>query len=159
MSFKLTFIQSALVLALGASALSSAVAAPGGWLVSPSEVVTYKGKQGFEAELSLRAKSIGPTIDVLQPVTSPQAKVKAPFAIIVEFKSLADSPINPASFKVLYGAMKFDITNRLAKLVKVTPEGFTLDNAKIPPGKHRLTLQIADEKERIGERELRFEVE
>jgi hypothetical protein len=34
-----------------------------------------------------------------------------------------------------------------------------LDNAKIPAGKHRLTLQIADEKERIGERELRFEVE
>ena len=142
--------------------LSGAQAAPPGgddWLVSPAEALTYKGKQAFEAAPSLRAKGLGPSIEILQPMPSVDAKVKVPFAIVVEFKSLADAPINPASFKVLYGAMKFDITGRLAKFVKVTPEGFTLDNAKIPAGKHRLTLQIQDEKERIGEREMRIEVE
>ena len=38
-------------------------------------------------------------------------------------------------------------------------EGFSLENAQIPVGRHRLTLQVQDEKQRVAERELRFEVE
>jgi hypothetical protein len=152
-------VVAALALVALGSAAQAAPLAGDDWLVSPAEARTYKGKQAFEAAPSLRAKGLGPAIDILQPVPSLDAKVKAPFAIVVEFKSLADAPINPASFKVLYGALKFDITSRLAKFVKVTPEGFTLENAKIPVGKHRLTLQIQDEKERVGEREMRIEVE
>ena len=60
---------------------------------------------------------------------------------------------------MLYGAFKIDITARITKFVKVTTEGFNLENAQIPVGKHRLTLQVQDEKQRVAERELRFEVE
>ena len=41
----------------------------------------------------------------------------------------------------------------------VTREGFTLENANIPTGKHRLILQVQDAKQRVAERELRVEVE
>ena len=67
--------------------------------------------------------------------------------------------IDPASFKVLYGGFKLDITSRITKFVKVTKDGFAMDNAQIPAGKHRLTLQVQDEMKRMAERELRVEVE
>jgi hypothetical protein len=43
--------------------------------------------------------------------------------------------------------------------VKIGKEGFTLENAQIPTGRHRLTVQIQDIKQRVAERELRLEVE
>ncbi len=130
-----------------------------GWLVSPAEALEYKGEDGFNEQPALRPRAVIPLIDILKPEPAPDLKVKAPFAIEVQFKSQVDAPIDPATFKVLYGAFKIDITSRITKYVKVTPDGFTLENAKIPVGKHRLTLQVQDEKQRVAERELRIEVE
>ena len=98
-------------------------------------------------------------IDVLKPEPVADLKVKAPFAITVLFKNQADAQIDPSTFKVMYGAFKINITDRITKFVKVTKDGFSLENAQIPVGKHRLTLQVQDEKQRVAERELRLEVE
>lgn len=130
-----------------------------GWLVSPAETLRYQGLQAYEEEPALRAKAVAPVIDILQPEPQADLRVKAPFAITVQFRSQPDAAIVPASFKVLYGALKLDITGRITKYVAVTDQGFSLENAKIPVGKHRLTLQVQDEKQRLAERELRFEVE
>lgn len=130
-----------------------------GWLISPTEALEYGGAEGFNELPALRPRALIPLIDILKPQLATDLKVKAPFAIAVLFKGQADAPIDPATFKVLYGAFKIDITNRITKYVKVTPEGFTLENAQIPLGKHRLTLQVQDEKQRVAERELRLEVE
>jgi hypothetical protein len=144
----------------GAGGIRGAVAdAPDGWLVSPAEAQAFEGRQGFDEPPALRPKGIVPGIDILKPEPAPDLKVKAPFAIAVQFKGQPDALIVPGSFKVLYGALKIDITSRITKFVKVTEQGFTLDNAQIPVGKHRLTLQVQDEKQRQAERELRFEVE
>jgi len=134
-------------------------AAPVGWLVSPAEALSYQGAQGFEEPPMLSAKALAPAIDVLKPQTGSDMKVKAPFAIEVQFKSQPDAGIVPSTFRVLYGALKLDITSRVTKFVTVNEQGFNLENAQIPAGKHRLTLQVQDEKQRIVERELRFEVE
>lgn len=77
----------------------------------------------------------------------------------MQFVGLSDAPVNPATFQVFCGALKVDITSRITKFVKVTTDGFSLDNAQIPAGKHRLSLQVQDEKQRLAERELRVEVE
>ncbi len=77
----------------------------------------------------------------------------------MQFVGQADAPIDPATFQVCYGALKVDITSRITRFVKVTTDGFSLDNAQIPAGKHRLRLQVQDEKQRLAERELRVEVE
>lgn len=131
----------------------------GGWLVSPAEARQFRGEEGYNEPPALRPKALMPAIEVLRPETAADQKVKAPFAITVQFKSLPDAAIDPGSFKVMYGALRVDITQRITKYVQITPAGFSLDNAQIPVGKHRLTLQVKDEKQRVAERELRFEVE
>ncbi len=129
------------------------------WLVSAAETIQFKGEEGFNEPPALRPRAVVPLIDVLKPEPASELKVKAPFAISVLFKGQADSPIDPSTFKVMYGALKLDITGRITKFVKIGKEGFSLENAQIPTGKHRLTLQVQDEKQRVAERELRFEVE
>ena len=135
------------------------VAMGGAWLVDAGEAVDFQGEKGFLEPAALRPRAAVPMIDILRPEPAEDLKVKTPFAIAVQFKSQADAPIDPSSFKVMYGALKFDITNRITKYVKVTKDGFTLENAQSPSGKHRLTLQVQDERQRLAERELRFEVE
>ena len=134
-------------------------AVPEGWLVTPAEAIEFRGEEGFDAPPALRPRALVPQIDILKPEPVADLKVKAPFAIAVQFKSQVDAPIDPATFKVMYGAFKIDITSRITKFVKVSKEGFALENAQIPVGKHRLTLQVQDEKQRVAERELRLEVE
>jgi hypothetical protein len=136
-----------------------AVSAPDGWLVSSAEAVEFKGEEGFNEPAALRPRAVVPLIDILKPEAGPDNRVKTPFPITVVFKGQSDTAIDPGTFKVLYGALKVDITSRITKFVKVSKDGFTLDNAQIPQGKHRLTLQVQDEKQRMAERELRVEVE
>ena len=134
-------------------------AVPDGWLVSPQEAQAFKGEEGFNEQPALRPRAVVPLIDILKPEAAADLKVKAPFAISVAFKSQADAAIDPSTFKVMYGTLKIDITSRITKFVTVTKEGFSLENAKIPVGKHRLTMQVMDDKQRVAERELRVEVE
>ena len=148
-----------LIAILTFSALPWAVHAQTDWLISPAEAVSYQGEAGFDQPAALRARAIVPQIDILKPEVVNDLKVKAPFAISVLFKSQSDAAIDPSTFKVMYGALRFDITSRITKFVTVTPTGFSLDKAQIPPGKHRLILQVQDDKQRVAERELRVEVE
>jgi hypothetical protein len=135
------------------------VSALDGWLISRAEAIDFKGEDGFNEPAALRPRALMPLIDILRPAAGPDNKVTAPFPIAVAFKGLADAPIDPNTFKVMYGALKIDITSRITKFVRVSKDGFTLENAQIPPGKHRLILQVQDEKQRVAERELRVEVE
>ena len=132
---------------------------PDGWLVTPAEAREFKGEEGFYEQPALRPRALMPQIDILKPDAMADMKVKAPFAISVLFKGQSDAPIDPSTFKVLYGTFKIDITSRITKFVKVTKEGFALESAQIPAGKHRMTMQVMDEKQRVAERELRVEVE
>lgn len=158
---RLTVLSVLLMFALGARAqiTSSLSAVPDGWLVTPAEAREFKGEEGFNEQAALRPRAMMPQIDILKPDAVADLKVKAPFAISVLFKSQSDAPIDPGTFKVLYGSFKIDITSRITKFVKVTKDGFALENAQIPTGKHRMTMQVADEKQRVAERELRVEVE
>jgi hypothetical protein len=129
------------------------------WLVSLDEAKKFQGEEGFNEPASLRPRNVSPSIELLQPQSQADNKVVSPFPIQVSFKGMSDAPIDPATFKVFYGALKIDITERLTGHVKVTPTGFTLDQAKIPKGKHRLTMQVQDTKQRVAEREVRIAVE
>ena len=149
----------ACVLTASAQSAAPLAAAPAGWLVTTDEAQDFQGEAGFNQAPALRARALVPVIDIVKPEPVPDLKVKAPFAIVVEFNGQSDAEIDPATFKVLYGALKVDITTRITKYVTVSKDGFALENAKIPPGKHRLTLQIQDTKQRVAERELRIEVE
>jgi hypothetical protein len=158
-----TTLLTALVVLAACAAKAQAASLPAeqqaDWLVSPAEALQYQGEAGFNEAPALRPRAVTPVIDILRPEPVPDLKVKAPFAIAVQFRGQSDAAIAPSSFKVFYGAFKLDITGRITQFVKVTTDGFTLENARIPVGKHRLTLHIEDEKQRVAERELRVEVE
>ena len=130
-----------------------------GVLVTPSEAREFQGEGGYYEPMPLRARSIVPGIDILRPQPAPELKVRSPFVLAAQFKATGDAPIVPSTFKVLYGAQRVDITERITKFAQVTPEGFSLERAQLPPGKHKLLLQVQDARQRVAERELRLEVE
>lgn len=130
-----------------------------GMLLTPEEAQAFRGADGFDGTRTLRTRGALPTIEVLQPQAVADQKVKAPFPIAIKFKAREDAPIVPSTFKVLYGALRMDITSRITKFVQPTEEGLTFDKAQIPTGKHRLFLVVEDAKQRVAERELRIEVE
>ncbi len=161
------FFVAVFTLAFGAAGVSAQApgaqqdlaAAPAGWLVTAEEAQRFRGADAFNETPALRPRAAVPLIDIVKPELASDLKVKAPFPISVIFRSQNDAAIDPRTFKVMYGALKIDITSRLTGFVQVTREGFTLDKANIPAGKHRLTLQVMDDKQRVAERELRLEVE
>lgn len=105
-----------------------------------------------------RAVSVpgAPVIQVLAP--SSLEGLKTPFPIRVEFKALDGAEVLPASFKVYYGLLKLDITDRVVQKVQVEKSGVAIEEAEIPTGSHKLLLQIKDSKERVGETALSFKV-
>jgi hypothetical protein len=126
------------------------------WLVTPEEVQRWRADT---ARPLLVPRTAGaPVIEVLRPLIEGDAPLASPLPIALRFRAAADSTIAPQSFRVFYGAFGLDITSRLLAAVAVSAEGLQVERAAIPPGSHRLVLQVADTQGRTGTRELRFRV-
>ena len=97
-----------------------------------------------------------PVIEVRSPTAL--AGLKAPFPINVAFKTSDGAEALPGTFKVFYGRLRLDITDRVLQKVHVGREGVVIDEADIPAGSHRLLLQVRDSRDRIGEMVLTFTV-
>ena len=155
--------KAALLLALGAAALLAGCnAIPsvslnlGIRLVSAAEVDRYKDDVTENITIPLAGDE--PAIEIVRPVVK-QGKVTSPVAIEVRFKPVAGKTIDPASFKLYYGAFKIDVTDRLLKTAKVTPTGFSIDNLDIPAGSHRLVMRVGDDAGAVGIKEIKFTVD
>lgn len=98
-----------------------------------------------------------PGIKVVSPSAAGTA-VAAPVRIEVAFTPAPGARIVPSSFRVLYGLLKIDLTERLRQHATVTENGVVVDGAKVPDGQHRLILQVADDKGNTAEQELRIRV-
>lgn len=124
----------------------------------------------FASEMALEART---PFDALAPKALPtpgapvielqkpqmQEALRAPFPIQLAFKAGDDAEIAPATFKVLYGMLKLDITDRVIKHATITKDGLSVENADIPTGSHKLLLQIRDTKDRKSETVMSFRVE
>jgi hypothetical protein len=132
-------------------------------LVSPEEVRRYAAPEAGVMERTLPRQTPevppGPRIDLLRPTLDVQLRLKSPFPIEVRFVPLPDAAVDPASFRVLYGNLRLDVTSRILDKVRVAATGFSLAEAAIPPGSHRLLLRVGDVRQRTGELDLRFEVD
>lgn len=98
-----------------------------------------------------------PGIRVVTPVAA-GTPVPAPLRIEVAFTPTPGTRIVPASFRVLYGLLKIDLTERLRSHATITEQGVVVDRANVPDGQHRLILQVADDKGNTAEQELRIRV-
>ena len=97
-----------------------------------------------------------PSIELLSP------DVKRPLTgavnIVVRWSANDGASIDPSTFRVLYGRLRLDVTERLAAHARVTPSGVEAPNASLPEGSHRLLIQVADTLKRVGRHEVMLEV-
>lgn len=98
-----------------------------------------------------------PAIEMVTPSVAGSA-VNAPVRIEAAFKPAPGTRIVPSTFRVLYGLLKIDLTDRMKKHATVTEQGVVVDQARVPAGQHRLILQVADDQGNTAEQELRLRV-
>jgi hypothetical protein len=104
-----------------------------------------------------RRRGIFPLIRVVAPEASAD-HLASPLRIELRFETSRDAHIVPATFRVLYGLMKFDLTETMKRNATLTEQGIVVERAAVPQGTHRLLLQIADDRGRVNEQELRLKV-
>ena len=104
-----------------------------------------------------KSNASAPGIRVISPQTQ-GATVTAPLRLEVAFTPTPGTRIVPASFRVLYGLLKIDLTERLRKHATVTESGLVVDRAMVPDGQHRLIIQVGDDQGNTAEQEIRVRV-
>jgi hypothetical protein len=97
-----------------------------------------------------------PIIEILEPDrTKP---IRSPVSIRIRFQAQDGAVIDRASFRVTYGFLGIDITQRILDHAQLTERGITATDAQLPPGHHRVTLQIADNRRRVATQTLEFTI-
>lgn len=140
--------------------LAPLVAAVLAWPAHAFELITAEEAKRDAAAPAYATKALPmagvPTIELLSP------DVKRPLTgavnIVVRWSASDGASIDLGSFRVLYGRLRLDVTERLAAHAKVTPTGVDAPNASLPEGHHRLIIQVADTLKRVGRQEVSFEV-
>jgi len=98
-----------------------------------------------------------PQIELLTPDTS--KAISAPTNIELRFVGNPPSEPKPDTFRILYGAFRIDITQRLLGVAKVTKDGIKVRDAVLPKGRHQLSLTISDSMGRQSQQLVAFTVE
>ena len=102
------------------------------------------------------ARSGAPTIRIEEPNTT--RPISSPVRIRVTFQPASNATIVVNSLRVRYGSLGIDITRRILAHARPTASGVTVDDAELPRGRHRVTIQIADNLGRVGTKSLEFTV-
>ena len=109
-------------------------------------VTEAEAAASFAAGGMLNPRSVSqpgsPQIEFLTPDIS--KPVTAPTSIDIRFVGNPPSEPKPDTFKVLYGAFRIDITQRLLGVAKVSKDGIKVKDAVLPKGRHQLSLMITD---------------
>ena len=127
------------------------------WTLVTNEEIDKESRAAHpRAAIAPTPRRGAPGIDVVEPdATKP---IKSPFSIHIRFRPEAGASIVPKSFRVKYGWLNLDITERLVGQAKVDASGVSADDAEIPPGDYKITLEITDNLGRIGTRTFEFRI-
>jgi hypothetical protein len=118
-------------------------------LITESEYRIYGGL--LEPLSSTVTDAGSPEFLIVQPEI--EKVLTSPISIQLMVIASDSAMINWDTFKLAYGSLRFDITDRFLKLAKKTKSGFRVDELEIPEGDHRLQLSVRDSKNRWGARE------
>jgi len=131
-------------------------------LVTAAELAREKEAAARSAQEAPRTRSMPvpraatTAIRVLAP--NGAAAVASPLRIELAFDAAPGARIVPSSFRVLYGVLKIDLTERLRPHARISEAGVVVEQAQIPDGLHRLFMQVSDDKGQLAEQELRVRV-
>jgi len=96
------------------------------------------------------------TIRIEEPdITRP---VRSPVRIRISFQAAANARIVVNSLRVRYGFLGIDITRRILAHARPTASGVSVDDAELPRGRHKVTIQIADNLGRVGAQSVDFNI-
>lgn len=91
--------------------------------------------------LATRGITRGPGIRVVSP--APDATVKSPFNLKLNFEGRGGEKIDPASVRVVYlKSPAVDLTSRIQ--AAISPAGIDVPQADVPPGEHTLRVTVKD---------------
>jgi hypothetical protein len=137
------------------------------WLITPEEYAREVEKRGITGSNGRTAEdeywSLVPKAGPGSPqivVRSPDIAnvIRGPVKLDVQFIAAGGSQIDLASFKVKYGMLAIDVTERVKRHATLTPGGITAELSSLPNGKHSFELQIGDSLQRISRQRIRCEV-
>lgn len=126
-------------------------------LVSPDEAARERAK-GVPPAMRGPAKGDigGPEIVLVHPGSL--KNIPSPLDIELRFRPKSPSRIVRDSLRVLYGFFGFDVTKRLTKHAEVTASGIRAKHADLPAGSHSITIEISDDRHRVGRKTFEFEI-
>ncbi|MFY7974661.1 MAG: hypothetical protein ACOVOT_09575, partial [Rubrivivax sp.] len=99
-----------------------------------------------------------PAIQVIAPQAAGDTAVPMPLRLEFGFTAAPGARIVPGSFRLLYGMLRIDLTERLRPHATVNERGVLVERALMPPGNHRMWVQVGDDQGNLGEQELRFRI-
>jgi hypothetical protein len=89
--------------------------------------------------------------DISRPLASP-------VTIQLQFSPTPPAVVRPETFRVLYGILRLDITDRITGATKVTGRGLAVREAILPSGSHALLVELEDSAGRQGRQQFEFVV-
>jgi len=126
------------------------------WLILPEEAAMAPAPEPKRGTLEIGREdiSLGPIIEIVEPLNGGRGSM--PIQVLIHFTPRAE-PVDLASLKVtLVKFILIDITDRIRPYV--TPDGIQVKEAKIPTGKHRVRIVVADKTGEFSMKEVSFEV-
>jgi len=151
--------MSARAIAIGLAALVLSAASPSAafTLVTPEEARAG----AVEDRMALSAAPVDPRRlpQVLIDLPQQDNRYTAPLDIRLRFVPTPGARIDPGSFRAYYGLFGLDITQRILQNARLTETGLVAAGANIPPGSHRIQVQIADTSGRTSQHQFSFVID
>jgi hypothetical protein len=118
-------------------------------LVTPQELAADRAAPDAPLTRALPVPG-APLIELDAPKLD--ASLKSPIDIKLRWTAEEGAAVQTNSLRILYGRLGLDITKRVAASLKVTATGMEVTGAELPSGKHRIKIEVSDDRKRIGSR-------
>jgi hypothetical protein len=125
------------------------------FLLTAEEAARWRGEEPASQPMMSPDGSL-PKIDILQPDIL--AEIKAPFPIEVGFRGQPGVGFDLKSLRIAYGFFGVDITDRVLREAVIGDNGFHIEEADIPSGRHRIAITINDHRGARASLDFRFVV-
>src|SRR5215831_15129268 len=117
------------------------------WELVTQEEIKRESAAPHNKTAHVTARPGAPIITVEEP--NPKQRITPPITVRITFRAQDGATIDPTTFRAMYGWLGIDITHQIVANAKISASGLVAKNASIPAGSYRMTLRIADNRDRV----------
>jgi len=125
-------------------------------LVTPAEVARERRMQESAPPRSMEAKQDSQSPDIMLIRPAALHDIASPTDIELRFRAKDEAHVELRTLRVLYGMFGVNITPRILKHATITDSGIVAKEANLPVGSHQITIEIADNRNRVARESFRF---